>query len=228
MMPKQKELWIPNDEVAEKIISIQIECSLNEKYEKLENNTIFIEAMKRKDNSPVLDVAPKLKNTNILGLYERMLPFTNGDLIYASVYSKTGGVLNLFNEKISKNIDIQFKELSSKSKDKNQAIKEWKNEPSELWSGLTPAQIWAGGGKVEKVLLMDFLNKLTELMNGKQFTTKGAAFMNCIDVLRTWQLNKNDICDGKTPMEAIIEERNLILKDKIDFIKENNIECDYK
>lgn len=33
MMPKQKELWIPNDEVAEKIILIQIECSLNENYE---------------------------------------------------------------------------------------------------------------------------------------------------------------------------------------------------
>lgn len=61
MMPKQKELWIPNDEVAEKIILIQIECSLNENYEKLENNTMFIESMKRKDNSPVLEVAPKLK-----------------------------------------------------------------------------------------------------------------------------------------------------------------------
>ncbi|MCS4464975.1 hypothetical protein JTT01_16615 [Clostridium botulinum] len=124
-------------------------------------------------------------------------------------------------------MDIQFKELSSKSRNTNEAIKKWKGEPSELWSGLTPSQIWAGGGKVEKALLMDFLNKLTELMNGKQFTTKGAAFMNCIDVLRTWQLNKNDICEGKTPMEAIIEERNLILKDKIDFIKENNIECDF-
>ncbi|MET7040999.1 hypothetical protein WBZ18_09675 [Clostridium botulinum] len=227
MMPKQKELWIPNDEVAEKIILIQIECSLNENYEKLENNTMFIESMKRKDDSPVLEVAPKLKNTNILGLYERMLPLTKVDLMYASVYSRTGGALNLFNEKISKNIDIQFKELSSKSKDTNEAIKKWKDEPSELWSGLTPAQIWAGGGKVEKALLMDFLNKLTELMSGKQFTTKGAAFMNCIDVLRTWQLNKNDICEGKTPMEAIMEERNLILKDKIDFIKENNIECDF-
>ncbi len=85
----------------------------------------------------------------------------------------------------------------------------------------------AGGGKVEKALLMDFLSKLTELMNGKQFTTKGAAFMHCIDVLRSWQLNKNEICEGKTPMEAIIEERNLILKDKIDFIKENNVECDF-
>lgn len=227
MMPKQKELWIPNDEVAEKIISIQIECSLNEKYEKLENNTIFIEAIKRKDNSPVLDVAPKLKNTNILSFYERMLPLTKVDFMYASVYSKTGGVLNLFNEKTSENMDIQFKELSGKSKDKNEAINKWRNEPSELWGGLTPAQIWAGGGKVEKVLLMDFLNKLTELMNGKQFSTKGSAYIGCIDILRTWQLNKNDICEGKTPMEAIIEERNLILKDKIEFIQENNIECDF-
>ncbi len=81
--------------------------------------------------------------------------------------------------------------------------------------------------KGRKSFTNGFLNKLTELMNGKQFTAKGAAFMNCIDVLRTWQLNKNDICEGKTPMEAIIEERNLILKDKIDFIKENNIECDF-
>ncbi|WP_409069283.1 hypothetical protein ACFLKB_05865 [Clostridium sp. FAM 1755] len=227
MMPKQKELWIPNDEVAEKIISIQIECSLNERYEKLENNTMFIEAIKRKDNSPVLKVAPKLKSTNILGLYERMLPLTKVDFMYASVYSKTGGVLNLFNEKISENIDIQFKNLRSEYVDKNKAINRWKDEPSELWSGLTPAQIWTGGGKVEKALLMDFLSKLTELMNGKQFTTKGAAFMNCIDVLRSWQLNKNEICDSKTPMEAIIEERNLILEDKIDFIKENNMECDF-
>ncbi|EJO5349239.1 hypothetical protein NRP93_003405 [Clostridium botulinum] len=228
MMPKQKELWIPNDEVAEKIILIQIECSLNEKYEKLENNTLFIEAMKRKDSSAVLEIAPKLKDTNILGLYERMLPLTKVDLMYASAYSKTGGVLNLFNGKISENMDIQFKELSSEFKDKNEVIKKWKDEPSELWSGLTPAQVWAGGGKVEKALLMDFLSKLTELMQGKQFSTKGAAFINCIDVLRTWQLNKNDICGGKTPMEAIIEERNLILKDKIEFIKENNMECDFE
>nr|WP_251861243.1 hypothetical protein [Clostridium sp. Marseille-Q2269] len=226
-MSKQKELWIPNDEVAEKIILIQIECSLNEKYEKFHNNTMFIESMKRKDSSPVLEIAPKLKNTNILDLYKRMLPLTNGDFIYASVYSKTGGVLNLFNEKVSENIDIQFKELSGKFQDKNEVVKNWINEPSELWSGLTPAQIWSGGGKVEKALLMDFLNKLTELMNGKQFNSKGAAFMSSIDVLRAWQLNKNDICEGKTPMEAIIEERDIILKEKIEFIKSKNIECDF-
>ncbi len=53
-------------------------------------------------------------------------------------------------------MDIQFKELSSKSRNTNEAIKKWKGEPSELWSGLTPSQIWAGGGKVEKALLMDF------------------------------------------------------------------------
>lgn len=227
MMPKETELWIPNDEIAEKIILIQVECSINEKYDKLENKSIFEETLKRNDNSSVLEVAPNIKNTNLLGLYERMLPLTSGDFIYGSVYSKTGGVLNLFNEKVSEAMDIQLKDIANNIEYKNEAIRKWKDVPSELWSGLTPAQVWAGGGKVEKALLMDFLAKLTEIMKGKQFNAKGVAFMKCIDVLRNWQLNKNEICGGKTPMEAIIEERDIILGDKINLLKENNIDCDF-
>ncbi|OFI05343.1 hypothetical protein CLOACE_17910 [Clostridium acetireducens DSM 10703] len=221
------DIWVPTKEVASKILSIQIENSINEVQVNLNNKSFYEHALINKSAECVVKIAPELKGTIILDDYIRKLPLDKTEFIYNSVYSKTGGVLNLFNPEIKEDMDEILKNLIKDKCDKNKAIEQWKKVKSEFWSGLTPELVWAGGGKVENLLLVDFNKQLTLIMENRQFYTKGSAIIAAIEVLRAWQVTPREEFDNKTPMEIIIEERKEIYNKKIELIKSMNIESDF-
>lgn len=223
---KEKNVWLPNQLSAVKLFLAQIEFSINESYEQLDGKTLYEYTIINNDNSGILKILLELKNSPILEEYNKMLPLDKTEFLYQSVYRKTGGVLNLFHGEINESMDGELKELFGKNEDKNKAIKLWRDTKSELWSSLSPKLVWAGGGKLEKELLLQFCDKLTDIMQGKQFYTQGSAIIKSIEYLRAWQLAYNEVCDD-TPMNAIIKEREEIYNRKIKFLKEMNIECDF-
>lgn len=103
-----------------------------------------------------------------------------------------------------------LKRLMDECKDKGEAIGIWKDTPSECWSGLPPKLVWAGGGEVESQLLTDFLEQLTDRMEGKRFSSEGHCLTSAIKLLREWQVTPNRVCLGETPTDAIIKERHKI------------------
>lgn len=221
----EKSVWLPNQLSAVKLFLIQIECSINETYEQLDGKTLYEYTILNNDLSGVVKVLPEIKDSPILNEYERMLPLNKVEFLYQSVYKKTGGVLNMFYGEIKENMDETLKELFNKKEDMNKAIEMWKNVESELWSGLKPKHVWAGGGTLEKELLLDFCKQLTATMQGQQFTNQGTAIIKSLEILRKWQLEYNEICNG-IPLEEIVEEREGIYVRKVKFLKDININFD--
>ena len=221
----EKSVWFPNQLSAVKLFLIQIECSINEAYEQLDGKTLYEYTILNNDSSGVVKVLPEIKGSSILNEYERMLPLNKVEFLYQSVYKKTGGILNMFYGEIKENMDEVLKELSEEKEDMNKAIEMWKDTESELWSGLKPKHVWAGGGPLERELLLDFCRQLTEIMQGQQFTSQGTAIIKSLEVLRKWQLKYNEICKG-IPVEEIIKEREEMYQRKIKFLKDMNINVD--
>ena len=156
-----------------------------------------------------------------------ILPLSKEEFAYKSVYSKTGGVLNIFNPQLRESMDSELKTLFSRCEDEKEAIRLWKDRPSELWSDLPPKLVWAGGGKIERKLILDFGQYLTRIVRRKEFDTRGDALITAIQHLRVWQFQPNEICSGMAPIAAIIKEREEIYERKSAFFKENHIECDF-
>jgi|GEM_PF-1159556 len=219
--------WIPTRESAEKITLIQIECALNKPYPLLKNRTPFEDTIIHKNASNFFGMSPYLKKMPFFKYYKRMLPLNDREFTYKSVYSKTGGLLNIFNPRIREAMDNKLTELMDEYEDKREAIGIWKNTASELWSNLPPRLVWAGGAYIEGHLLKDFLEQLTDRMEGRGFDSNGDCLISSIKFLRQWQFKPNIICFGKAPMDAIIEERQRVYERKISFLQKMQIETDF-
>lgn len=156
-----------------------------------------------------------------------ILPLSEEEFAYKSVYSKTGGVLNIFNPQLRESMDSELKTLFSRCEDEKEAIRLWKDRPSELWSSLPPKLMWAGGGKIERKLILDFGQYLTRIVQRKEFDTRGDALITAIQHLRVWQFQPNVICFRMIPIDAIIEERKEIYNRKSAVLEEMRIVCDF-
>jgi hypothetical protein len=218
--------WVPTKESAEKTARIQIECTLDNPLHDLDNRTPYEDIVLNKSASNFFRVCKYIQKSPILKDYEKEMPLSHEEFSYNSVYSKTGGVLNLFNPEITESMDMELKKLLD-GYDKKKAIGIWKETPSELWSNLPPKLVWAGGGKTEFELFNDFMEKLAELMEGREFETRGKAITKSLMFLRAWQMAPNTICSDANPADAIIEERQRIYKNKISFLKEMGIKTDF-
>lgn len=221
------DYWVPTKESGAKVDSLEVECSLNQSFEELNERTPYEDAIIRKDPTGLLRILPGLRRTPLFQEYLRRLPLKRDEFIYKSVYFKTGGTLNLFNPQAREDIDRELKTALAKYGNKKKAIEVWRVKPSELWSGLTPQLVWAGGGEVEMKLLRDFLTKLTDEFDGERFESRGECLISTAKFLRRWQLTPNRVCRGKRPMMAIREEREKIFKRKMAFLQERGIMTDF-
>jgi hypothetical protein len=217
----------PTKESAEKIVTIQIECDSNKPFPKLNDRTPYEDVVLNKSATNFFDTFPIIKEAPVFKYYQQILKLNEKEFGYKSVYSKTGGVLNFFNPKIRESMDSELKTLLSRCEEEKEAIRLWKDRPSELWSNLTPKLVWAGGGVIEMKLLLDFSRYLTRMVRRKKFDTRGDAIITAIRNLREWQFQPNGICSGMAPIDAIIKERAEIYKRKSAFLEENHIECDF-
>ena len=60
----------------------------------------------------------------IFKYYQQILRLNEKEFVYKAVYSKTGGVLNVFNPKIRESMDLKLKELFSQCEDEKEERKE--------------------------------------------------------------------------------------------------------
>ena len=218
---------LPSKESAEKVVLIQIECNLNIPSPELNDRTPYEDIVITKSASNYFNAFPIIKAAPTFKYYRRMLPLSEMEFVYKAVYSKTGGVLNIFNPKMRESMDSEFKKLFSLYEDEKEALRIWKDTPSELWSNLPPKLVWAGGGKIEGELLLDFLQYLTRKVRRKEFDTLGDSMITALRNLREWQFISNEICSGMAPVEAIIKERKAIYERKSAFLQEMLIDTDF-
>jgi hypothetical protein len=218
---------LPSKESVEKVILIQIECNLNIPSPELNDRTPYEDSVINKSASNYFNAFPFIKKMPIFKYYQRMLRLSEKEFVYKAVYSKTGGILNIFHPKIRESMDSELKKLFSQYEDEKEGIRIWKDTSSELWSNLPPKLVWAGGGKIEGELLLDFLQYLTRKVRRKKFDTLGDSMITALRNLREWQFISNEICSGMVPVDAIIEERKGIYNRKSAFLREMLIGTDF-
>jgi hypothetical protein len=163
-------------------------------------------------------------------VYEQALRVDRWALSYEQVYRSSGGLLNLLDEPASQQDDRQLQELvkrfesdSESQEARKLAISLWREEPNELFSNLTPAQVWAGGGLKERQLAEQFAELLTEYSEDRTFLTLGEMISQSLNLLRQWLLSPASGKGGPSRQELIIEERNAILKRKIEVLESKGL-----
>lgn len=218
---------LPSKESVEKVIVIQVECNVNIPSPELHDRTPYEDSLIHNSASNYFNAFPFIKKLPIFTYYQRMLRLSEREFVYRAVYSKTGGILNIFNPKIRERMDSTLNKLFRQFEDEKEAIRIWKDAPSELWSNLPPKLVWAGGGRIEGELLVDFLQYLTRNVRHIAFDTPGDSLITALRNLREWQFISNDVCSGMAPVDAIVEERKEIYERKSAFLQEMQIETDF-
>ena len=224
---KYTEFWIPTKQSAEKIKLMNVEASINISNKNLDSRTMFEDVLIRKNIENIFNRVPEIKISVFYKEFKKMLSLKPQNFKYASVYSKTGGLLNIFNPTIKESMDKELNLQINSYEDKEKAINIWKDTKSELWSDLTPKLVWAGTGKLEIELSNDFFSYLSSIVNNRPFNTEGEMVLEALKALRGWQVAPNRICGGLKPMDAIAQEREKIYVRKINLIRELGIECDF-
>ena len=211
--------WLPTEEVSHRVLQAMIEFFYNSPQEKIKGKAPYELLLTDGNFSDIKNFFDKLPEPNLYNFYQKNAPLKSRELDYTSVYNKSGGLLNLFNPRVNSKMDKQFQELMAQNNNEEEAMKQWKETPSELWSSLPPQLVWAGGGPQEQKLFKAFLDNLNLNFNGQEFFSEGNALLKSMSYLRQWQVTPNHICNGKTPQEAIIKERNEIYKHKSALLK---------
>jgi hypothetical protein len=209
----------PSKKSAEKYNNIQIEATINRNYDKLNNQSIYEYVCRGNTFNSLIPLIPNLCRC----IFLKELQFSSDikkDIKYKAVFSKTGGLLNIFNTQVSEVMDKAITSIKDDNSITNEELKKWANTNSWLWSNLTPALVWAGTGELEQELMREFMDGLEPILS-EGFLCEGEAILQSANFLRRWQLTSNEACKGLKPEQAIIEERTATLQRKVKSLREN-------
>ena len=145
---------------------------------------------------------------------------------YLSAYQKSGGLLNLllpFPEEQYDEVwnDLYRKYFQSKTytseTERQQRLREigllWNDIPNDLFSMLTPAQVWAGAGILEAELTASFLQSLQEKFKDRK-QQNGEVTLEAILFLRGWQNVPLPSYGSRSAFEIIRSERTQLQQHK--------------
>lgn len=222
--------WVPTREAADRYIQIMVEYWANIPMDELGGCTPWevglteegrreVEAMLREQG---IGRSPLFKN-----YLAQLEPLREPGRRYVEAYQKSGGLLNIFAERVTEADDdfwhqlvreriegVEFPDEEARAHAWREIEGIWNETPSELFSNLTPAQVWAGGGKGEADLTWEFMEDLKEQCGDRGYSSQGEMIRACLMFLRTWQITPQQKLGWRTPTEVILEERNEILQKK--------------
>jgi hypothetical protein len=225
--------WVPTEEAGKRNVQIMVECWANITVPYLDDRTPW-EVSVTGGRETVLGKLPDyLKRTPVFDSYRAQLESLRPEGRYVEAYNKSGGVLNLLNEPGTAEDDEYWQQLVAAqiegrtfASDEERAAawreieQKWNETPNELFSNLTPAQVWAGGGEQEMELLRDFMEQLNEECGNQGYPTPGAMITASLRCLRIWQVMPQPALGGRAPGEIIVEERNQILRRKESLLRQ--------
>jgi len=151
-------------------------------------------------------------------------------------HERSGGLLNLFGERATGADELLWHRLLQERLDRVSLVNDrarqralqdaeqiWNTTPSELFSGLTPAEVWAGGGPKEALLLERFV-EACQGREERQYPTRADLVRQALIFLRYWQVVPQQDLGG--PPEAVIHaERRQILKHRRAWLSHTRRRC---
>ena len=228
-----RSFWVPTQEAGKRNVQIMVECWANIPVPYLDDRTPW-EVNVTEGREAVLAALPDyLKRTALSDSYRAQLESPRLEGRYVEAYNKSGGVLNLLNEPVTAEDDKFWQQLVAEqieggtfaSEEERAAAwreieQKWNETPNELFSNLTPAQVWAGGGEQEMKLLQNFMEQLNEECGDQGYPSPGAMITASLRCLRIWQVMPQLALGGRAPGEIIVKERNQILRRKESLLRQ--------
>jgi hypothetical protein len=227
---------VPTEEAMHRFLQCQQECWANTPANELDGRTPWEAALTPKGRREVEEF---LSDSSIgsspvgNGYIGQLESPRDPDTRFIEAYKKSGGLLNVFNERATEADDDQWHSLVRQSikdagltngVDEHHVRKEtertWNATPSELFSSLTPGQVWAGGGPDELELSRDLMFRLKEEEFGDngRFDSRGDMIRSFLMFLRKWQVIPQREFGWKRAVNIIHEERTQILCAKMDLL----------
>lgn len=122
------------------------------------------------------------------------------------IYGPRGGVLNVLLPTTSPDMDLTWQKVQ-KGEEGAPSAEAFTVLPNELFSGLTPGQVWAGTGRLEIQLADLFFKGLwEEEMKDKKFPTSGAANTEWLGRLRLWAYNPARVTNFRGRIVDLIQQ----------------------
>ncbi|NOY76353.1 MAG: hypothetical protein GXO76_00650 [Calditrichaeota bacterium] len=223
-----KDIWIPTALVGEKLWQFLDETFVNRPKPELNDRALY-EVLPEEDGEPRIreylgSFPPRPGKTVEDVLNDARI--TAGDFKYHEAYEKSGGLLNillprpneLYDEKWQSLLETYYVTLSFSSvQKKEERLRQlgmiWNDTPNEIFSMLTPAQVWAGGGLRESDLLTRFFEEITYRFS-KKIKTEGEAILRSLLYLRSWQSVPLMEYQFQTAFTVIRDEREEIRRKK--------------
>jgi hypothetical protein len=220
-----RSFWIPTKEAGERHLQAVAECWANIPMPYLDDRTPWEVSVTEGREAVLTGLPDYLKRASMFDSYLAQLGSPRPEGRYVEAYNKSGGVLNVFNEPVTEEDDEFWQQLVAEQiegrtfaseGERTAAWREieqkWNEAPNELFSNLTPAQVWAGGGEREMELLQDFMEQMNEECGDQGYPTQGAMITASLQCLRLWQVMPQHALGGRAPGEIIVEERSQILR----------------
>jgi len=224
---REGTLWVPTEEVAQRVIKARLECWANTPSSQLADQTpmeAVLNGLTPRDVLTLFELAP---GDPMNPQYLNVLTINASTLSRESVYELSGGLMNIFNEPVKSRDDAQFEALVKENLRKGMnyqtaleaAAKQWKTTPHDLFSGMSPALVWGGGGEEELRLLDEFCRFITDKCEGVGFPSKGERILTALSFLRQWLLSPDTKNREWTRQEVIYREREKILHRKLERLR---------
>ncbi len=224
--PKQnvKDVWIPTPLVGEKLWQFLDESFVNRPHETLNERPIFEVLSEPKGEETVREFLqaflPRPGKTPDDVLADAAVQA--GPFKYETAYSASGGLLNILLPRPNERVDEVWQDLVTQyyrkvsfasEQEQEKRLKElgilWNYTPNDIFSMLTPAQVWAGGGLRESDLLTRFFEEIT-LRFSKKIKSPGEAILRSLLYLRSWQTVPLAEYGFRTAFQIIRAEREEI------------------
>lgn len=201
----QQTFTLPTQMAVERFLQMKVEAILNTEYQVTGEKTPLAHCLEDSED-PEETVAllglPEEQAEIAIDLLEEALEGAELE----EVYGLRGGVLNVLMPMIHEEQDALF-QLHDSDAEGAPSAEEFAQAPNELFSGLTPAQVWAGTGKIEMAMAEAILPQLWSEMKDKEFPTPGAANTEWLSRLRLWSYNPAQNYRGRI-IDIILLERN--------------------
>ena len=125
-------------------------------------------------------------------------------------YGPRGDILCLLLPTADPQNDFVLHQVQSKQQGA-MTVNAFVNAANEIFSGLSPAQVWAGAGPIEWELAQACLQNLWEQLGEQKFKSTGAANTAWLGKLRLWSYNPIQGRQGRV-IDIIHDERDQNLK----------------